>query len=288
VSKGQAVDVPEKSLEKSWTAVRGRLLWFEGNPFQQSASDCVRYEADGLILMKDGKIVACGATSDISSQVPESVTIDHYCESIIMPGFVDAHVHYPQVQIMGAHGKQLLEWLNKYTFVAEEMYADPDHAKVNARFFCDELLRNGTTTAATFCTVHPSSVDAIFSAASQRNMGMIAGKVMMDRNAPEALLDTPEIAYAQSSALIKKWHGKGRNLYALTPRFAPCCTPEQLAVAQVLRGEFPDVYVQSHLCENLAEIAWVDELFPHHDSYLQFMTITALQGHGAFTAMVFT
>lgn len=250
------------------TAVRGRLLWFTGNPFQQSRSDCVRYEEDGIILMDKGKIVACGAASDVSEQMPETVKIDHFPNRLIMPGFIDAHVHYPQVQIMGAHGEQLLDWLNKYTFIAEKMYADTDHAKANAQFFCDELLKNGTTTAATFCTVHPQSVDALFSAASKRNMTMIAGKVMMDRNAPDRLLDTPELAYDQSSALIKKWHGKGRALYALTPRFAPCCTPEQLMMAQALRGEFPDVYVQSHLCENLDEIAWVDELFPDHDSYL--------------------
>lgn len=262
----------------NWTAVRGQLLWFEDNPFHRASADSIRHYEDGILLMKDGKIFSCGTAQTMLPDLPEGLVPDHYPDCIIMPGFIDAHVHYPQVQIMGAHGKQLLDWLNDYTFKAEQQYADREHATINAEFFCDELLRNGTTTAASFCTVHPGSVDALFTAASSRDMCMIAGKVMMDRNAPEALLDTPERAHEQCQRLIRKWHGRGRNLYALTPRFAPSCSPEQLSIAGALRQEFPDLYVQSHLSENLKEIAWVNELFPDHDGYLDVYDHYGLTG----------
>lgn len=263
---------------KKTSAIRGRLLWFRDSPFHCDSPDCVRQIDDGILVMAEGRITHCGPATDILPKIPKGVQLDHYPDHIIMPGFIDAHVHYPQVQIMGAHGKQLLDWLNDYTFKAEQAYADPSHARVNAEFFCDELLRNGTTTAATFCTVHPGSVEALFTAASKRDMCMIAGKVMMDRNAPDALLDTPELAHDQCRELIKKWHDKGRNLYALTPRFAPSCSPEQLAVVQALRQEFPDVYVQSHLSENHEEIAWVKALFPDHDGYLSVYDSYGLTG----------
>ncbi len=271
---------------QNWAALRGELLWFTNNPFLVKSSDSVQHIDDGILLIKNGKIIACGAARDIMPQIPKGVTIDHYPDGIIMPGFIDAHVHYPQVEIMGAYGKQLLDWLNDYTYPAEQAYADPEHAKINAEFFCDELLRNGTTTAASFCTVHPASVEALFNAASRRNMAIIAGKVMMDRNAPETLLDTPQLAYDQCKKLIKDWHGKGRNLYALTPRFAPSCSPEQLTVARALRQEFPDLYVQSHLSESPSEIAWVKQLYPEHQGYLdvydhyELTGPRSLLGHG--------
>ncbi len=255
-------------IKENWTAVRGNILCFTGNPFHDPIADCVTQIDDGILVMKDGKITACGTAHDILPQTPGHVNIDHYPDDIIMPGFIDAHVHYPQVQIMGAYGRQLLDWLNDYTYPAELSYGDPDHAKTNAEFFCDQLLRNGTTTAASFCTTHPVATDALFTAASGRDMAMIAGKVMMDRNAPEAMLDKAELAHEQCRTLIKRWHGRGRNLYAVTPRFAPSCTPELLEVAQALRQEFPDVYVQSHLSETLDEIDWVRRLYPRHDGYL--------------------
>ncbi|VAW03193.1 Guanine deaminase [hydrothermal vent metagenome] len=272
--------------KENWTAVRGKILCFTGNPFHDPVTDCVTQIDDGILLMKDGRITACGTAGDILPQIPDPVNIDHYPDGIIMPGFIDGHVHYPQVQIMGAHGKQLLDWLNDYTYPAELSYGDPTHARINAEFFCDELLRNGTTTAASFCTTHPVATDALFTAATARDMAMIAGKVMMDRNAPEAMLDRPQVAHEQCRILIDRWHGRGRNLYAITPRFAPSCTPELLEVAQSLRQEFPDVYVQSHLSETADEIDWVRRLYPEQDGYLAIYDHyglcgpRSLMGHG--------
>ena len=170
--------------------------------------------------------------------------------------------------MVGAYGEQLLEWLNTYTFPTEIQFQDASYSEKIAEFFVQELLKNGTTTALVFCTVHPESVDALFNAATMRNMRLIAGKVLMDRHAPEALTDTAETAYTDSKALIEKWHGQGRNLYAITPRFAPTSTPEQLQKAGQLKAEYPDVYVHTHLSENKNEIAWVKELFPERESYL--------------------
>ncbi|PWF33724.1 guanine deaminase, partial [Yersinia pestis] len=173
-----------------------------------------------------------------------------------VPGFIDTHIHFPQTEMVGAYGEQLLEWLNTYTFPTEIQFQDASYSEKIAEFFVQELLKNGTTTALVFCTVHPESVDALFNAATMRNMRLIAGKVLMDRHAPEALTDTAETAYTDSKALIEKWHGQGRNLYAITPRFAPTSTPEQLQKAGQLKAEYPDVYVHTHLSENKNEIAW--------------------------------
>lgn len=170
--------------------------------------------------------------------------------------------------MVGAYGEQLLEWLNTYTFPTEMQFADAAYAAQIAEFFVQELLKNGTTTALVFCTVHPESVDALFEAAQRHHMRLIAGKVMMNRHAPDALCDTPERAYTDSKALIEKWHGQGRALYAITPRFAPTSTPEQLQLAGQLKAEYPDVYVHTHLSENKNEIAWVKELFPAQQGYL--------------------
>ncbi len=186
----------------------------------------------------------------------------------MLPGFIDCHVHYPQISIIGAHGEQLLDWLNKYTFVAEQKFADAAHARETARVFLKECLRAGTTTAAVFCTVHPQSVDAFFEESSALNMRMIAGKVLMDRNAPAALTDTAKSGYDQSKALIAKWHGRGRQLYAVTPRFAASSTPEQMDMAGQLWAEHPGTWLQSHVSENRAEVAWIRELYPERRGYL--------------------
>ncbi len=185
-----------------------------------------------------------------------------------MPGFIDTHIHYPQAEMVGAYGEQLLEWLNNYTFPTEARYKDRDYSKEMSKFFIKQLLRNGTTTGMVFGTVHPESVDALFSEANKLNMRIVAGKVMMDRNAPDYLLDTPETSYNQTKTLIEKWHKKDRLLYAITPRFAPTSTPEQLEMAHKLREEYPDTYIHTHLSENTNEIAWVKELFPEQDGYL--------------------
>ena len=200
--------------------------------------------------------------------VPAHVQVQHYPDQLIVPGFIDTHIHFPQTEMMGAYGEQLLEWLNTYTFPTELQFSDPEYAQTIAEFFVQELLKNGTTTALVFCTVHPESVDALFEAASTYQMRLIAGKVMMDRHAPNDLCDTPERAYSESKALIEKWHGKGRNLYAITPRFAPTSSPEQLQRAGDLKAEYPDVYVHTHLSENKNEIEWVKALFPAQKGYL--------------------
>lgn len=201
-------------------------------------------------------------------QIPDTIRVRDYRGKLIVPGFVDTHIHYPQSEMVGAYGEQLLEWLNKHTFPTERRYEDLEYAREMSAFFIKQLLRNGTTTALVFGTVHPQSVDALFEAASHINMRMIAGKVMMDRNAPDYLLDTAESSYHQSKELIERWHKNGRLLYAITPRFAPTSSPEQMAMAQRLKEEYPDTWVHTHLCENKDEIAWVKSLYPDHDGYL--------------------
>ncbi len=170
--------------------------------------------------------------------------------------------------MVGAYGEQLLDWLNTYTFPCESQFANKAHADEVADIFIKELLRNGTTTALVFGSVHPQSVNSFFEAAEQLDLRMIAGKVMMDRNAPDYLTDTAESSYVESKALIERWHGKGRLHYAVTPRFAPTSTPEQLTLAGQLLSEYPDLYMQTHISENLKEVEWVKALFPERKGYL--------------------
>ena len=251
------------------TAIRGRFLDIQNTVAQaREIHDQVRYVEDGLLISQDGKIQWFGTWQDGQEHVPTHVEVQHYPDQLIVPGFIDTHIHFPQTEMMGAYGEQLLEWLNTYTFPTELQFSDPEYAQTIAEFFVQELLKNGTTTALVFCTVHPESVDALFEAASTYQMRLIAGKVMMDRHAPDDLCDTPERAYSESKALIEKWHGKGRNLYAITPRFAPTSSPEQLQRAGELKAEYPDVYVHTHLSENKNEIEWVKALFPAQKGYL--------------------
>ncbi|MGF1700323.1 guanine deaminase [Photobacterium makurazakiensis] len=228
----------------------------------------IRFIEDGLMLIDDGHIEWVGPWEEGKDKIPASVRIRSYPGKIVMPGFIDTHIHYPQAEMVGAYGEQLLEWLNNYTFPTEARYKDKDYSREMSTFFIKQLLRNGTTTALVFGTVHPESVDALFEEAEKINMRLIAGKVMMDRNAPEYLLDTAETSYTETKTLIDKWHNRGRLLYAITPRFAPTSTPEQLALAGRLKQEYPDTYLHTHLCENKNEIAWVKELYPEQDGYL--------------------
>lgn len=251
------------------TAVRGRFLDIKNTVAQaREIHDQVRYVEDGLLISQNGEIQWFGSWEEGQQHLPEGVQVAHYPEQLIVPGFIDTHIHFPQTEMVGAYGEQLLEWLNTYTFPTEIQFQDPAYSEKIAEFFVEELLKNGTTTALVFCTVHPESVNALFNAATTRNMRLIAGKVLMDRHAPEQLCDTPERAYQESKALIEKWHGKGRNLYAITPRFAPTSTPAQLEKAQQLKAEYPDVYLHTHLSENKNEIAWVKSLFPEQKGYL--------------------
>ncbi|AOA59784.1 guanine deaminase [Acinetobacter larvae] len=260
-------------------AIRGRLLDIQQSVKQAAEiAQNLRYFEDGLLLIEHGIIQWCGAWQDGQAQLSAEFHVEHYPEQLIVPGFLDSHIHFPQTEMVGAYGEQLLTWLEQYTFPTEMKFSDRDYADKIAAFFIEELLRNGTTTALVFASVHPQSVDALFSAAQRYQMRIIAGKVMMDRHAPEALCDSAESAYRDSKALIEKWHGKGRNLYAITPRFAPTSSPEQLQVAGRLKAEYPDVYVHTHLSENHNEIQWVKELFPEHKNYLDVYHHYALTG----------
>ena len=251
------------------TVVRGRFLDIQNIVSHASEiAEQVRYIEDGVLITEQGKIRWFGPWDAAQDHLPTDVEIQHYPEHLIIPGMIDTHIHFPQTEMVGAYGEQLLSWLNTYTFPTEIQFKDKAYAQEIAKFFVNELLKNGTTTALVFCTVHPESVDALFEAAEQHQMRLIAGKVMMDRHAPEALCDSAESAYVDSKALIQKWHGQGRALYAITPRFAPTSTPEQLERAGQLKAEFPDVYVHTHLSENKDEIAWVKDLFPHQNGYL--------------------
>jgi len=253
--------------ERHVQAFRGALLHFLGDP-DELGEKAHEYFDDGLLVLRDGKVAAAGAASALLPGLPEGAEVTDYSGKLIMPGFVDTHVHYAQTDIIAAYGEQLLEWLERYTFPVERRFSDAVHAREVADFFLADLLRNGTTTALVFTTVHPQSADAFFSAAAARGLRMIAGKVMMDRNCPESLRDTADSAYTDSKALIEKWHGKDRLLYAVTPRFAPTSTERQLDLAGKLLDEHPGVYLQTHVAENRSEVEWVAGLFPWSRSYL--------------------
>ena len=206
--------------------------------------------------------------SDVKNYLPSDIRIKHKPEYLLIPGFVDTHVHYPQLEMIGAYGTQLLDWLNRYTFPVELKYRDYEYASKQAVQFLDQLLANGTTTALVFATSSVNSVDAFFAESLRRNLRMISGKILMDRHAPDALCDTAQSAYDDSTALIEKWRGQGRLGYAVTPRFAPTSTDAQLDVAGALIKENGDAYLHTHLSENVDEIAWVGELFPEQQGYL--------------------
>jgi guanine deaminase len=248
-------------------AVRGRVLTFTDDPAQAGADKCCRYIEDGLVTMEGGRIRALGAAAELLAGLPPGMAVDHYPDCLVLPGLIDTHIHYPQTRVIGSYGAQLLDWLQKYTFPEEQKFADPDHAAAAARFFLDELLRNGTTTAVVYCTVRPESVEAFFTESQRRNTRMIAGKVMMDRGAPAGLLDTAEQGYRESKALLARWHGQGRQLYAITPRFALTSTGPQLEAAGALVREHPDAYLQTHLAENRDEITAALQLYPEASSY---------------------
>ena len=248
-------------------AIRGSFLDFVEDPFYVPEAESVRYLSDGLLVIENGKVKAFGPYDELRAEYGEVPTTVH-AERLIMPGFIDTHIHYPQTEMIAAYGEQLLEWLDQYVFPTEGKFHDQDYAKAVAEIFLDQLLSNGTTTALVFAAVFPQSVDAFFEAAERRNLCMIAGKVMMDRNAPDYLCDTAESAYQDTKTLIQKWHKKGRLRYAVTPRFAITSTDEQLRKAGKLLEEFPDVYMHTHISENTKEVEWVKELFPNCGGYL--------------------
>lgn len=244
---------------------------------------------DGGLLIDGKHIVAVGDFSSLNQQYPHAEVIDHSGKWLV-PGFIDSHLHYPQTQSIANYGEQLLSWLENYTFPTEMQFSDEVHAQKIAQIFLNQLLKNGTTTGFVFSTVHASSCNALFEAANNIDMAIIAGKVCMDRHCPAALQDTADIAQKESAQLIEKWHNKGRNRYALTPRFAPTSTEAQLAALGELATQYDDVFIQTHLSENKDEIAWVNTLFPHCNGYLDvydkynLVRERAVFGHGIHLA----
>jgi guanine deaminase len=247
-------------------ALRADLLDFTGTPeWGVVDSPAVRFRADHWLLIDNGRIA--GALP--GEQAPDETwqRIDHRGK-LILPGFIDSHVHCPQLDLIASYGTELLDWLNTYTFPAEKRYADPGEAERGAERFVDALLAHGTTTAVVFPTVHKVSADRLFASAQARGMRLITGKVLMDRHAPDGLRDDVVQAERDCVDLIQRWHGTDRLAYAVTVRFAPTSTPEQLAMAASLCAAYPGVYMQTHVAENRDEVRWVRELFPQARSYL--------------------
>lgn len=253
-------------MNPSSRVLRGEIVSFDDDP--RISSGALQHWQDGLLIIEDGRITAVGETSRLLATLPPGTPVDDWSGRLILPGFIDTHIHYPQTDVIASHGEQLLTWLERYTFPMERGFADLALARETAEFFLDELLRNGTTTALVFATVHPESVEAIFEAAAARRLRLAAGKVLMDRNCPAYLRDTPQSGYDQSLALIRRWHGRDRLSYAVTPRFAPTSSEAQLEAASALCRENPGVLMQTHVAENRDEVAWVKELFPSARSYL--------------------
>jgi guanine deaminase len=258
--------------------LRGRLLSFKRAPQSLSDQESYSYETDGGLLIEGGKIIAAGGYADVKAKAPDNAEeIDHR-PHLIMPGFIDTHLHFPQMQVIASYAANLLEWLNTYTFPEECRFVETAHAQKIATHFYDELIRHGTTTAVAYCSVHKTSADAFFAEAMKRGMCMVGGKVMMDRNAPQGLLDTPEMGYDETRAVIAEWHGKGRNHVAITPRFAITSTPQQMEAAAALAREFPDLHIQTHLSENHDEIRYTCELYPEAIDYTDIYARYGLLG----------
>jgi len=263
---------------------RGELLHFLADPTKVALEQSYQYFEDGLLIIKNGLVEQIGDAALLLPSLDKNIGVIHYQNALIMPGFIDTHVHYPQTEMIASYGKQLLEWLESYTFPFERKFSDFEHGKSVAEFFLTQLLEAGTTTALVFGTVHKESVDAFFTIAKQKKLRMICGKVLMDQNCPDYLSDTAQSGYDDSKALIEKWHNTNRLQYAITPRFAPTCSTEQLKKAGQLLNENPSVYLHTHLSENKAEIAWVKELFPDSDGYLDVYDKNNLLGRRSIFA----
>ncbi|GLT19414.1 guanine deaminase [Vibrio zhanjiangensis] len=249
-------------------AYRATIVHCVADPKDVGLDNCYQFFEDGLLVIENGYVIDIGDAQALLKKQPKNVKITEYNNKIITSGFIDTHIHYPQTRIIASYGDQLLDWLENYTFPEEMRFSDPSYARHTAELFFDQLMRNGTTTAMVFGTVHKQSVDIFFELAQKRHLRMIAGKVLMDRNAPTELTDTAESGYQDSKALIEKWHNKDRLLYAITPRFAPTSSPQQLEMAGKLLAKYPDVYMQTHISENPKEIEWVQALFPDRSGYL--------------------
>lgn len=257
------------------TILIGQVLSFHGSPFEGEAAAAARL--DGAIRVEAGRIVAVGGADRLKADAPDARVIDHG-NRVIMAGFIDAHVHYPQTAIIASWGKRLIDWLNTYTFPEETRFGDAGYAREIAARYLDLTAAHGVTTMCSYCTIHPASVEAFFSAAQARGQRVVAGKTCMDRNAPEELRDTAQSAYDDSKALLTRWHGVDRLGYAITPRFAPTSSPEQLSALGALWAEHPDCLMQTHLSEQVDEIEWVRALYPDARDYLDIYETHGLLG----------
>ena len=261
------------------TLLLGQTLGFKASPFDRPVDEAVEFDPSGAVLIQDGMIRAVGDRAQLRASNPDAAITD-YGDCLIMAGFVDAHAHYPQTAMIASWGKRLIDWLNSYTFPEEQRFDDPAYAAEIATRYFDLTAQNGTTTIASYCTIHPESVTAFFTEAQKRGQRVVAGKTCMDRNAPAGLRDTAQSAYDDSKALLSKWHGLDRLSYAITPRFSPTSTPEQLEAMGALWAEHPDCLMQTHLSEQTDEIAWVKKLFPDARDYLDTYERFGLLGRG--------
>lgn len=263
----------------------GQIVTFTGDPFSEGEKAALHIEDGALAIGDDGRIAWVGERSQMPPEYAHAPSTDHGAR-LILPGFIDAHLHFPQYRMIAAYGKDLLDWLNRYTFIEEQRYGDQAIAAAAAEMFLDELIRNGITSCLAFSTIHPVALDALFAAAQKRDMALASGKTLMDCNAPEGLCDTPQSAYDDSAALISRWHGKGRLSYAISPRFAVTSTGLQLEAAGALVKENPGLLVQTHLSENQGEIDFVANTFPWSKDYTDvydhygLLTPTSLFAHG--------
>ena len=245
---------------------RAALAHCLADPGEDFASPRLESHDDGALIVEDKRIVAAGPAAALLPGIDARVV--DFTGSIIVPGFIDCHVHFPQLDIVASYGEQLLDWLDRYAYPGEMRLADEEYAEALAAAFVEQLIANGTTSALVFATVHPHSAELLFNAALASDLRLVAGKVLMDRNAPEPLLDTAATAYADSRALIERWQGRGRLGYAITPRFALTSTPAELEAAGRLAMEFPETWIHTHLAENHREIDEVAAAFPWSTSYL--------------------
>lgn len=261
------------------TLIRAELLSFNAHPGEANtpSADSLDHYADGLLWLRNGHIHRVGHYSELAPSAPASATLHDHRGKLIVPGFIDSHVHYVQLDIMASYGRQLLDWLNEYTFPEECRFADLELASRHAEDFLDQMLGHGTTTAQVFGSSHRTSMEALFTAALKRDVRLLGGKVLMDRNAPEALLDGDN-GIKDTERLIADWHGKKRLGYSLTPRFAPTSTKAQLDATGALRRNDPTLWLQTHLAENLNEMKWVEELFPAEKDYLSVYETSGLLG----------
>jgi guanine deaminase len=254
----------------------GQVLTFDADPFREGLQ-AARHESRGAVVVQNGKILAHGPAERLRAAYPTARVTD-YGKCLISAGFIDAHVHYPQTAIIASWGKRLIDWLNSYTFPEEMRFADPAYAAQISNRYLDLALAHGTTSMCSYATIHPQSVEAFFTAASARGLRAFAGKTCMDRNAPAGLQDSAQSAYDDSKALLQRWHGAGRLSYVITPRFSPTSSPDQLAALGALWAEYPDCLMQTHLSEQIDEIAWVRDLYPAARDYLDTYEAYGLLG----------